>query len=208
MSGEEGKRWGGGTTRRTILKTAVGAGAVAGAGVGGVLLTTRDEPVLAASGLTAEDVDIENNDGSVSALTINPEPTVKWENLEESADVVVVDYWVRLSGSDGGSDGGSDYVARQEDSSIDGTSGTVTVSQFSTPRNLLEETSLTSGDFEDTTEDGEPETTDVELAVGTALGKDNGDVIIDTQDTVTFTVSVSNLESSVSVSGPMNTGGE
>jgi len=206
MSGEEGKSgWGGGTTRRTILKTAAGAGAVAGAGVGGILLTTSDEPVLAASGVTADDVTIENNDGSVSKLTINPELTVEWENLGEPADSVYVGYLAGLSG-DTLTD--TEFVASKKNSKPDGKSGTVTVSQFSTPPDLLEGTSLTSSDFEDTTEDGEPETTDVELTVSTAIGKDNGDVIIDTQDTVTFTVSVDNLESSVSVSGSMNTGGE
>jgi len=98
MSGEEGKSgWGGGTTRRTILKTAAGAGAVAGAGVGGILLTTSDEPVLAASGLTADDVTIENNDGSVSKLTVNPELTIEWANLGEPPIQVSVDYFAKLS---------------------------------------------------------------------------------------------------------------
>ena len=201
MGGKEGGN--GSTTRRTILKTAVGTGAVAGAGVGGILLTTKDEPVIAQSGLTADNVTIENNDGSVSELTINPEPTVEWANLEEPADRVDVNYAVKLS------DSSTVYnIASQEDSSINGTNGTVTLSQFSTPPNLLEESGLSSEDFEDTEKDGEPETTDVELKVSTNLRNNNGDIIINTYDTVTFTVSVNNLESSATVSGPMNTDGE
>lgn len=198
MGGEEGGN--GSTTRRTILKTAVGAGAVAGAGVGGVLLTTRDEPVVAQSGLTAEDVTIENNDGSVSELTINPAPTVEWANLAEPADKVDVEYFAGLSSFES--------VATQSDSSMNATSGTVTMSQFSSPKDLLAETSLTSSDFEDTTEDGEPERTEVQLGAEATLYNDNGEVIISTNDVVVFMVSVHNAESSATVSGPMNTGGE
>jgi len=90
----------------------VGAGTVAGLGAGGVLLTTRNEPVLAQSGFTASDVSIDSNDGSVSELTINPEPTVDWANLEETAVKIVVSYRARLSG-----DSVAEEVAGQEDTS-------------------------------------------------------------------------------------------
>jgi len=201
MGGKEARN--GSTTRRTILKTAVGAGAVAGAGVGGVLLTTRDEPVLAQSGITASDVTIENGDGSVSELTINPEPTVEWKNLEESANQVDVKYFAGLSSSSS-----EEFVARKSDPNVNGTSGTTTVSQFSSPVDFLEYTSLTSSDFEDTTEDGAAETTDVDLTSQAIVLNDSLETIIQTKDTVTVTVSVNNLESSVSVSGPMNTDGK
>jgi len=203
MSGEGGGI-GGSITRRTILKTVAGAGTAAGAGVGGVLLMTRDEPVLAASGLTADNVTIESNDGSVSKLTINPEPTVEWANLEERADRLYVAYYAGLSSSTAS----DDLIDNKSSNQPDGKDGTVKVSKFSTPPDLLEETSLTSGDFEDTTEDGVPEETDVDLRVLTRLENAEKELIISSNDTVTFTVSVDNLKSSVSVSGSANTAGE
>jgi len=203
MSGEGGGI-GGSITRRTILKTVAGAGTAAGAGVGGVLLTTRDEPVLAASGLTAEDVDIKSSDGSVSKLTINPAPTVEWSNLEERADSLYVAYSAELSGSTAS----DDLIDSKRSNQPDGKDGRVTVPQFDSPPNLLEETGLESSDFEDTTEDGVPEETDVDLRVFTRLENAEAELIISSNDTVTFTVSVDNRKSSVSVSGPMNTGGE
>jgi len=121
--------------------------------------------------------------------------------LEEPADTVNVTYSAGLSGNS------LEFVASRGDSSINGTSGTVTVPQFSSPQNLLEATSLTSGDFEDTTEDSTPETTDVDLESDVALLDGNGNEIISTSETVTFTVSVNNLEGTVSVSGSANTDG-
>lgn len=196
----KGKKGGSGsTTRRTLLQTAVGAGTAAGVGVGGVLLSTREKPALAASGMTADDVSIENDDGSVSELTINPEPTVEWSGLDESADRIFIEYLAGLSGED------RDVVGSRTDDSINGTSGSITFERLSDPYDILEQTSLSSSDFE--AEDGTAKETDVDLDIYITLSNDSGGEIIGTNETVTFTVIVNNLESSVTVSGSFNTDG-
>jgi hypothetical protein len=192
----------GSARRRTVLKAAVGAGAVAGAGVGGVLLTTRNEPVVAASGITASDVDIDSEDGTVSELTINPEPTVEWEHLEEPVGNVMVEYSAGISG------GRIRAIGRHQDSSMSGKSGSVTLPPGG-PWDLIEESSeISSSDFEDTEEDGVPEETDVVLQFRANLDEDEaGAPHTDVTETVTFTVSVNNLEGSATVSGPAHTDG-
>ena len=194
----------GSASRRTVLKAAVGAGAVAGAGAGGILLTTRNEPVVAASGVTASDVSIESNDGTISELTISPEPTVEWENLEEAVGAVDVDYQAGLSGESLG------YVRIHRETTSPAKSGSVTFPPGG-PWDLIEESSeLSSSDFEDTNEeDGVPEETDVDLRYSAYLLDEtgSGNPVATVRDTVTFTVSVNNLEGTATVNGPANTDG-
>jgi len=191
----------GSARRRTVLKAAVGAGAVAGAGAGGVLLTTRNEPVVAASGITASDVSIENNEGTVSQLTISPEPIVEWANLEKPVDTVIMEYGAGLSGET------TEFVGEHYGGGNQEKDGSVAFPPGG-PWDLIAESSeLSSSDFEDTTEDGTEEITDVDLRYRAMLFDAEGGVITQVAGTVTFAVSVNNLEGTATVSGPANTDG-
>ena len=191
----------GSASRRTVLKAAVGAGAVAGAGAGGVLLTTRNEPVVAASGITASDVSIESNDGTVSELTISPEPTVEWANLEESVEKVTVSYSAGLSNEPTG------RVATQYDASMSAKSGSVTFPPGGPWELIAKSSELSSSDFRDTREDGTAKKSDVDLDCIAYCYPDEGATIAVARAGVTFTVSVNNLEGTMTVSGPANTDG-
>lgn len=75
------QRWTGGLTRRSIVGGAAGVAAAGGVGFG-ALTDATDEATAQTSGVSASDVIIESNDGTVTELYVDPVLDVTWDNYE------------------------------------------------------------------------------------------------------------------------------
>jgi hypothetical protein len=199
----DGKRWKDGLTRRSLVGGAVGLAAVGGAGIGALTLGSS-KATAQTSGVTASDVSIDSNDGTVTELFVDPNLDVTWDNFETDVHEVKASLFAHLAGGSASSSFGSKTVTL----SSPGASGSITINvgKFS----LLSSSGgpIDATDLEDTTEDGTAEQTDIVVSVRINFydsGSTDIGVYASAQDT--FTVSVNNLESTATVSGSFNTGG-
>jgi hypothetical protein len=186
--------------RRTLLKLAGGATVGGGAVAAGVYYTS--EPAIAASGLTAEDVSVESAEGELQQLTIAPTVTVQWENYSGVQTV-----GVRFR-ADGPQSNGTVIEWTQQDLDEAQTSGEIEFDIETTNMLSRNDGPLDGSSF--SAEEGEEATNDVTAMMDVRLVDGDGNTL--EQQTsimeVTYTVTVTNLESEISVSGKLNTGAE
>lgn len=185
-------------TRRDLLRA---GGAVAGGGVLASTLLGGESRRVRAAGLSASDVSVSSNDGTLSTLTVDPSLTVSWNGLGDS----VANIQVVVSAS-GPQNSGAVY-SNTSNPSTTGKSGDETVEPGEL--NLLSGNDngvLTAGNFEPST-DGTSETTDVTVTVEANLKDSSSNTIASTTESVTFSVTVYDEESTSSVSGSLNTDG-
>ncbi len=196
MSDDE--RGAGRLRRRAVLGGAVGTLAVAGAGIGGLFLST-EQASAQVSGITADDVSVESGDGELETLTIAPTIDVQWNNFPDPVATIKVGAGAALAGNNPQPLGNK--VVSVADPAPSG-SMTVDLNAMS----LLDQ--IDPQEFEDTTVDGVPAETDVVVSVG-VIFFDSSEKRYDMvpQDQTTFTVSVNHLESTATVGGSMNTDG-
>lgn len=180
----------------------VRAGAAAAGG--SVLVATlpeRSSGSVQTAGLSASDVSISSNDGTLTTLTIDPSLTVSWDGL----GTAVSDIQVIISAS-GPSNSGTVY-SNTSNSSTTTKSGDQTIEPG--VLNLLSGNNngvLTAGNFEPAT-DGGSKSTDVTVTVEINLKDSSSNDIASVTESVTFTVTVSDTASSTSLSGSLNTNG-
>lgn len=189
------------TSRRTFVKAAVTGTATATAGVG--LLTLESKPAVAASGLSASDVDVTSNDGDLTSLTIAPDITVGWSGQE--SPIAEVQYvWSASTSTNSGSLGTfskSISTPTKSDSGVSKTFDTI---------NMLGKNGgpLDASNF-DAASDGGTKTTDVTITMDVTLKDSNGNTVHTKNSALssTYAVNVTNKTSTVSSSGTANTGG-
>lgn len=187
-------------SRRSVLKGAVSSIAVAGGGV--TLLAAESEPAVAATGLSAADVNVSTNDGSLNTLTLEPDVDVSWDGQETKVSEVQYTWSASTSFNSGTLGTFSKSVTTP------GKNGSVFKS-FSRI-NMLGRNSgpLTASNFESST-DGGSNSTDVTITLDVTLKDEGGSTITTKNDilSATYSVTVSNKTSTVSSSGTANTGG-
>lgn len=193
-----------GTTRREAIKRG-GAGIASLLAVGGGMHLATDQ-ALAASGFTANDVDVSSTDGDLNTLTINPEITISWTGQESAVSTVEATWFVKTSSTSETTVGTTPYSF---DVSSPGQSGSIT--ETVGPINLLSNNGgALSGSNFDASSDGASNTTDVTLSMDAKV-KDSGGNILESKTDVlgpkTFSVTVTNEMSSMSASGTANTDG-
>lgn len=191
-------------TRRSVLKRG-------GAGIAGLLtigggLHLATESALAASGLTANDVNVSTTDGELNQLTINPEVTVSWSGRESDVSTVEVTWFVKTASTSETTVGNTPYSFSVASPSQDGS-----ITKTIDPINLLSNNGgALSGSNFDAASDGTSNTTDVMLSMDATI-KDSGSNILESKTDIlgpkTFSVTVTNETSSMSASGTANTGG-
>lgn len=191
-------------TRRRVVKTA-GAVATTAALTSGFLLTTS-KPALAATGLTASDVNVSTNDGELNTLTIAPDITVSWSGQETAVAEVEVTWKVMTSSTSETTIGNTPYSFTVSDPSKSGS-----LSKTMSAISMLSSNggALSASNFEATT-DGGSNTTDVTISMDCTLKDASSNTITSTTDLLgpkTYAVTVTNTTSSVSGDGTANTGG-
>jgi hypothetical protein len=187
-------------TRRTLLKVAGGTVVAGGAAALGVQYASG--PAVAARGLGADDVSVTSADGELQELTIAPEVTVEWENYR---DVRAVSLRFRADGP------------QSNGTVIDWTRRTLDSPQSSGEREFEFDTatmlSQNGGPLDASSfgaEEGETAENDVIVSMDLRL-VDADENRVESRTPIaqtTYTVSVTGLESEVTVSGQLNTGAE
>jgi hypothetical protein len=179
----------------------VGLAAASGAGFA-ALTFGPSEATAQTSGVTADDISIESGAGKVTELYVDPRFEVTWSNAEKDVYRVEASISVRLASE-------SNFIEMKIKGvgvSSPGASGSKRINLGSAP--LLGGGRLDPSTFEDTTEDGSPEQTDVVLKVSiTFEDSDKDELSLSTSEQDTFTVSVNNVESTATVGGSWNTDG-
>lgn len=180
----------------------VRAGAAAAGG--GVLVATlpeRSSGSVQTAGLSASDVSVSSNDGTLNTLMIDPNLTVSWDGLGTAVSNVQV-----IITASGPSNSGTVY-SNTTNSSTTAKSGDHTIQPGEL--NLLSGNDngvLTSGNFEPES-DGTSKSTDVTVTVEVNLKDSSSNTIASATESVTFTVTVSDTASSTSLSGSLNPSG-
>jgi hypothetical protein len=159
-------------TRRNAVRTGAGAGATLL--VSGGMLIRSTESAIAASGLTAGDVSVSSDDGSLTTLTITPNITVSWDGQDSQVTEIQATWKVMTSGT-------SETTIRQTPYSISVSSETTSGSIDHTfPEiSLLSNNggALSASNFFATT-DGDSKSTNVTLSMDVVL-KDSGGNTVD-----------------------------
>ncbi|OYR54548.1 hypothetical protein DJ71_27285 [Halorubrum sp. E3] len=194
-------------TRRDVMKR---AGVVGAAGVlSSTALLSTSEPALAASGFTANDVNITTSDGKLNTLTINPDITIDWSDQGMPVATVEVTWKVSTSSTSKTTIGNTPYSFDVADPVTSG-SFNQTISEISMLSN--NGGALDASNFEATT-DGGSNTTDVTISMDCTLKDSNDNIITSATDLLgpnTYSVTITNGTSSspsISGSGTANTGG-
>ena len=193
-------------TRRTLLTGS--AVTVAGVGAGLGLSRLGSEPAgarAAASGLSASDVSVKSNDGTLSELTITPELTVEWQAFDEPVHALNV--VIRAKTEEDSTPQPRNIKNHRVDLNSATTSGTVKPSIGEVDMLSANPDVVDPADFEDDPGDG-PTKTDVTVRVFVRFRDANDDVLSPIpSEEVTFTVSVTDLDATATVSGTLNTSG-
>lgn len=196
MSDEESDE--GGVGRRTLLGGAVALAAIGGVGIGTVGLTSR-RATAQVSGLTADDVTIESNDGTIETLTIAPQLDVQWNHFP--AAVIGIRSQIEAAV---GENSLSSVSTTLESIDPPVESGSHSFAPGEIP--LLQY--LDPAEFEDTSPGDGPISRDVHVRVSITFSQEGGGLVGPTaSDRVTFAVSVDHLDSTATVGGTLNTDG-
>ncbi|PHQ38869.1 hypothetical protein DJ69_09320 [Halorubrum persicum] len=194
-------------TRRDVMKR---AGVVGAAGVlSSTALLSASEPALAASGFTANDVNITTSDGKLNTLTINPDITIDWSDQGMPVATVEVTWKVSTSSTSETTIGNTPYSFDVAEPTTSG-SFNQTISEISMLSN--NGGALDASNFEATT-DGGSNTTNVTISMDCTLKDSNDNIITSATDLLgpnTYSVTITNGTSSspsISGSGTANTGG-
>jgi hypothetical protein len=179
-----------------------------------VLVGMGTAPALAAS-VAASDVSIATNDGNVTAVTLDPTVTVSWSGLEKPVEQVLLQ--IKISDTSGDRNdnvlGGSRFLDCEFDSHPDcgETSGNVTFDYGAERIDILnrsqydfvdESTLFDAGDF--AAADGETKTTTVFVRLTARADFADGTSKFFSED-LSFDVSVTNREGTLSVDGSLDT---
>lgn len=193
-------------TRRRLLAW---LGGTSTATIGGYWLLMRSvEPVLAAT-IVADNVSIETANGQISDVSISPSVTIGWENLNSNADTV--DFTFSASSEQVQANSFEPILTRidlnipADQKNSAGTASFSTADGSFVKSSVLAHSKIATADFEDTTEDGSPKVTTVTIQVEVAIKNAEGTTIATTSSTDDFTVSVNNLNATVTVSGKAGT---
>lgn len=165
--------------------------------------------------VTADDISITTNDGEISEVGLNPTLAVGWQGFDEPVEQLVVQ--VKISDSDPAGDenvlGGSQFLNCDVESHPDcgETAGNATFDYGDETINILNKSRYTfrnndtlfnASDFN--ASDGETETTTVYVEVQVRADKSDGSSKFYTKR-LSFDVSVTNEESTLSAEGTLNT---
>lgn len=190
--------------RREVLK--VGGATAASAALASSLVVFGSEEALAASGLTASDVNVSTTDGELNTLTIAPDITVSWDGQEAKVSTVEVTWKVSTNSTSETTIGQTPYSF---DVSSPSKSGSIDRS-ISSISMLSNNGGALSGSNFDADTDGGSNTTDVTISMDTTIKDSNSNVLAQQTDILgpsTYSVTVTNESSSVSSSGTANTSG-
>lgn len=193
-------------TRRRLLAW---LGSASTATIGGYWLLMRSvEPVLAAT-LVADNVSIETANGQISDVSISPSVTIDWEKLSSNADTV--DFTFSVSSKQVQANSFEPILTRSDlnipadQKNSSGTASYSTANGHFVKSSVLAHSKIATADFEDTTEDGSPKVTTVTSQVEVAIKNAEGATVATTSSTDDFTVSVNDLNATVSISGKTGT---
>lgn len=193
-------------SRRRLLAYLVGGSTGT---IGGYWLLIRSvEPVLAAT-LVADNVYIETANGQISDVSISPSVTLDWENLSSNADTV--DFTFSASSEQVKANKFEPILSRTDlnipadQKNSAGTASFSTTSGDFVKSSVLAHSKIAAADFEDTTEDDSPKVTTVTIQVEVAIKNAEGTTLATTSSTDDFTVSVNNLNETLTVSGNAGT---
>lgn len=182
----------------------MGLATVGGVGFGAFTFATS-EATAQTSGVTAGDVSIESNDGTVTELYADPVLDVTWDNFETEVHDIEATLWATLASESAWDSFGSKNVQV----SSPGTSGSITIDVGQ--HSLLESDGgpIAAADLEDSTEGDGAEETDITVQARINFFAEDGSQIDPPlpAEKTTFTVSVTNLTATATVSGSFNTGG-
>lgn len=204
----ERDRSGGGYSRRSIVRGALGASAAGGIAAGTLYLTSGDAGATATiAGVSANDVSVSSGDGQIESLTVDPSLTVDWSGFPDPVAELRVSIHAEPNT-------GTQVVISQQPFAVPSPSTDGSHSPAIGQVNLLDKNGgvVDESELADATEDGTPEATDVTVSVLVEF-YDDGDNRMDVDsgswitESVTFTVSVDNVATSATVTGSLNTNG-
>jgi hypothetical protein len=197
----------------TVAKAALAVFVVSAASL--ALVGVGSQGALAAS-VAASDVSIETNDGNVTAVTVDPTLTVSWDALEKPVEQLLLQIKISDRGDDRNDNvlGGSQFLDCEIDSHPDcgETSGNVTFDYGDERIDLLnrsrytfvdESTLFEASDF--AAAEGETETTTVFVRITARADFADGSSKFFSED-LSFDVSVTNREGTLSIDGSLDTG--
>lgn len=190
-----------GTITKVLMALIVASAATVA--VGFAFLGFGSQPAFAV-GVTADDISISTSDGNVTSVTVAPNLTHSWSNLDTGVQTIRTDIDFSDDGSSWTGWGRADKAC-VGDTDFDCGATTATINQnIFTPIDVAGDTPVFSlSDFN--ASDGETTTTTVYVRFTIELLDDSENVIKQKEVVKSFDVSVTNKEGTFSVTGVVNT---
>lgn len=192
-------------TRRTLLK---GGALTIGCGIGaglGISEFWSESARAAATGLSASDVSVTSNDGTISELTITPDLTVTWQGFDTPVNSLSV--VIRAKTEHDSTPQPRNIKSHRIDLNSPTPTGTVEPNIGEVDMLSANPDVVDPADFTDDPGNG-PSNTEVTVTVFVRLRDANNTLLRPIpSDEVTFTVSVMNRDDTATVSGTLNTNG-
>lgn len=189
----------------TVMKVVMAVVVIAA----GSIALIGPQPVLAAS-ITSSDLKVTTSDGNITSVSIAPEYTIAWENLDSGVDQI--DIRTKVSND---SSNWETIVALQAGCSVDrdfcGNKTGSYGSSTSTGLNITDSSEYRTGssppfDLDDfNASDGESQVTTVYVKVEVWLTDADNNRIKSTSDETSFVVNVTNIAGTVSTSHSLDT---
>lgn len=192
-------------SRRRLLSV---AGTVAGASAGALALGTLGVQRGAAAALTAANVDITSDDGTVTSLTVEPDITVTWTGLDTAPTSVELALTVSTGARAGffDSDPSHTFTAEVETPETSATTNDAGDTFDMNVYSILANNPFPNTYFDSGT-DGDDVVRDVQVQVDVTLKNGGETLATATAGPSSYAVTVTNLAASATASGVANTAG-